>query len=122
MAQPVMAKTIEYWTAAINPSACGYVACFVVITTCACRFIDPGCDPHQPTIFFMLVIASSCGLMRVHAALINPHFFKNGDVSIPSRYEKQTPRKIPNEINGLLADFDGKTVAVPDFLNGLYLS
>jgi hypothetical protein len=30
----------------------------------------------------MLVIASSCGLMRVHAALINPHFFKNGDVSI----------------------------------------
>jgi len=55
----------------------------------------------------MLVIASSCGLMRVHAALINPHFFKNGDVSISSRYEKQTPRKIPNEINGLLADFEG---------------
>ena len=26
-----------------------------------------------------------------------------------------------NEINGLLADFDGKTVAAPDFLNGLYL-
>jgi len=49
------------------------------------------------TIFFMLVIASSCGLMRVHSALSNPHFFKNGDVSIPSRYEKQTPRKIPNE-------------------------
>ena len=44
------------------------------------------------------------------------------DVSIPSRYEKQTPRKIPNEINGLLADFDGKTVAVPHFLNGLDLS
>ena len=74
------------------------------------------------TIFFMLVIASSCGLMRVHAALINPHFFKNGDVSSPSRYEKQTPRKIPNEINRLLADFDSKTVDVPDFLNGLYLS
>jgi len=64
----------------------------------------------------------SCWLLRVHTALINPHFFKNGDVSIPSQYEKQTPRKIPNEINGLLADFDGKTVAVPDFLNGLYLS
>ncbi len=74
------------------------------------------------TIFFMLAIASSCGLTRVHAALINPHFFKNGDVSIPSRYEKQTPRKIPNEVNGLLADFEGKTVAVPDFLNRLYLS
>ena len=74
------------------------------------------------TIIFMLAIASSCGLMRVHAALINPHFFKNGNVSIPSRNEKQTPRKIPNEINGLLADFDGKTFAVPDFLNGLDLS
>lgn len=71
------------------------------------------------TIFFMLVIASSCGLMRVHAALINPHFFKNGDVSSPSLYEKQTPRKIPNGINGLLADFYGNTGAVPDILNGL---
>jgi hypothetical protein len=57
--------------------------------------------------------------MRPSLTLI---FFKNGNVSIPSRYEKQTPRKIPSEINGLLADFDGKTVAVPDFLNGLYLS
>jgi hypothetical protein len=75
-----------------------------------------------PAAIFMLVIASSCGLMRVHAALINPHFFKNGDVSIPSWYEKQTPRKIPNEINGLLADFDGKSFSVPDYLNGLYLS
>ncbi len=74
------------------------------------------------TIFFMLVIASSCGLRSVHAALLNPHLFKNGDVSILSRYEKQISIKIPNEINGLLADFDGKTVAVPDFLNGLYLS
>jgi len=27
--------------------------------------------------------------------------------------------KYPMKINGLLADFDGKTVAVPDFLNGL---
>jgi len=84
--------------------------------------MDGGSNPPSSTIFFMLVIASSCGLMRVHAALINPHFFRNGDVSSPSRYEKQTPRKIPNEINGLLADFDGKTLAVPDFLNCLYLS
>jgi len=60
--------------------------------------------------------------MRPSSTLISPHFFKTGDVSMPSRYEKQTPRKIPNEINGLFADFDGKTVAVPDFLNGLYLS
>jgi hypothetical protein len=29
-----------------------------------------------PPFFFMLVIASSCGLMRVHAALINLHFFQ----------------------------------------------
>ncbi len=84
--------------------------------------MDGGSIPPSSTIFFMLAIASSCGLTRVHAALINPHFFKNGDVSIPSRYEKQTPRKIPNEVNGLLADFEGKTVAVPDFLNRLYLS
>ena len=57
--------------------------------------------------------------MRPSLTLI---FFKNSDVSSPGRYEKQTPRKVPNEINGLLTDFDGKTVAVPDFLNSLYLS
>jgi hypothetical protein len=77
---------------------------------------------HPTTNIFMLVMASSCGLMRVHAAHIDSHFFKTGDVSIPSRYEKQTPGKIPNEIFRLLGDFDGKTFAVPDHLNGLYMS
>jgi hypothetical protein len=53
----------------------------------------------------MLVVASSCGFMRVPEGLVIPRFSGFLRVSVATQSEPKTWNKNPNEIMGLLVDF-----------------
>jgi len=61
--------------------------------------------PPAPPISCMLVVASSCGFMRVPKALISPRKDEFFGVSLATRTKHKTQRKNFNKKNGLLADF-----------------